>query len=537
MLPAAPVQLASPPPPLTALAAAALSASPHAAMALIEMGKPRPGEGVPLKEVKMPGAAMAVLAICPGSDASAALVCWTNPGGRFQSLDPAAMEIRLLVKLPTDAQPGGAGRQVGPPAGNAWIQPQHRCAVSGFARLKNATRPLLVAVNLQSLTTARHSLLSSLFLSVTRRQLDVPAARELLHAALATLPPGCKTYAYLLDSRQGADYSGDPGVKARVQANFEQASQLLRGLPLTHSGHVNSNARSRCLKLGKNKKTLATMHTALAVFPQAQGRMRCVLDGLTKFVNCGLCCMFQLLPVSVITMASHAWPLCCSACSKRESNTTAIMSQQALLLTCPSLANTATAGSHLIVASSTSVSNALHCCPACRTAKHDWPLASALLVVAHVVGATAHPVPQGPTAAARQAAVAAPAVAGPPRRAAGAGAAAPPAAGATTGSRGGRAAVAPAPAAGAAAQAAATGGAQAAPLAAVKEEPQAAAVKEEPLATAVKEEPQTAPAGAAPAVATPSQRAPKQPMRGAGAGGRSRKRVAAVGAIDLTGAD
>lgn len=106
-----------------------------------------------------------------------------------------------------------------------------------------------------------------------RRRLDVAAARELLHAALAALPPGCQTYAYLLDSSQGAEYGGNPVVAAVVAANNEQANQVLQGLPLAHSGHVTTNARSRSLKIGKNKKTLAAIQTALAVFPQAQGRI------------------------------------------------------------------------------------------------------------------------------------------------------------------------------------------------------------------------------------------------------------------------
>lgn len=81
-------------------------AHPH-----IEMGKPRPGE-VPLKEFKKSGAAMAVLGLCPGSEASAALVHWTNPAGRFPALDPASMEIRLLAKLPSEALADGTHRCV-----------------------------------------------------------------------------------------------------------------------------------------------------------------------------------------------------------------------------------------------------------------------------------------------------------------------------------------------------------------------------------------------------------------------------------------
>ncbi|PRW58880.1 glyoxalase-like domain [Chlorella sorokiniana] len=183
-------------------------------MAHIVMAKPRQGEGVSLKDFKKPGAAIAVLGLCPGSDASAALLCWTNPSGRFQSFDPTAMEIRLLAKLPSEAAPGGI-----------------------------------------------------------HRRLDVAAARELLHAALAALPPGCQTFAYLLDSTQGAEYGGDPTVTAIVAANYERASQVLQGMPLAHSGRVTSNARSRSLKIGRNKKTLAAIQTALAVFPQAKGRI------------------------------------------------------------------------------------------------------------------------------------------------------------------------------------------------------------------------------------------------------------------------
>lgn len=111
-------------------------------------------------------------------------------------------------------------------------------------------------------------------LSAARRRLDIPAAREVLHAALATLPPGCQTYAYLLDSSQGADYAGDPGVAALVAANLERASHVLLGLPLARTGRVNSNARSRSLKIGKNKKTKAALQTAAAVFPQVEGRLK-----------------------------------------------------------------------------------------------------------------------------------------------------------------------------------------------------------------------------------------------------------------------
>ena len=101
------------------------------------------------------------------------------------------------------------------------------------------------------------------------------AARQMMHAALAALPPGCRTYAYVLDSSQGVLYQA-PDQALRVQLSLERMAQAAEGLPLAHRGHVTSNARSRTLDVNSSRrKTLAAKRTALAVFPQAAGRIGC----------------------------------------------------------------------------------------------------------------------------------------------------------------------------------------------------------------------------------------------------------------------
>lgn len=59
-----------------------------------------------------------------------------------------------------------------------------------------------------------------------------------------------------------------------VAHSFERLAQAVVGLPLAHVGHVTSNTRSRTLDVNASRrKTQAAKRTALAVFPQADGRI------------------------------------------------------------------------------------------------------------------------------------------------------------------------------------------------------------------------------------------------------------------------
>ena len=79
-------------------------------MATVSMGPPRQGKAVPLKDLKQPGATVAVLGLTPGLSGGLALVSWTNPAGRAATLQPDGMEVVLLEPLLHAQQAGGTDR-------------------------------------------------------------------------------------------------------------------------------------------------------------------------------------------------------------------------------------------------------------------------------------------------------------------------------------------------------------------------------------------------------------------------------------------
>jgi hypothetical protein len=105
----------------------------------VRVGPPRPGkredrsQSIGLKEFKKPLAEVTVVGLLPGASAAIAVVRWTNPAGRFKTLDPASMQILLLEELPHMA--GGSSRQAGIPHG------RHLLTVHAAARHPASLRP------------------------------------------------------------------------------------------------------------------------------------------------------------------------------------------------------------------------------------------------------------------------------------------------------------------------------------------------------------------------------------------------------------
>ena len=70
-------------------------------MATVSVGKPRPGDGVSLKDWKRPGATVTVVGLTPGDHGSSAVVRWVNPATpREPRVRPEDMEVVLVQDLP-----------------------------------------------------------------------------------------------------------------------------------------------------------------------------------------------------------------------------------------------------------------------------------------------------------------------------------------------------------------------------------------------------------------------------------------------------
>lgn len=137
--------------------------------------------------------------------------------------------------------------------------------------------------------------------------MDVRATRELLLAVIDDLPPQTACYIYLLDNVAASAYHGDPGVELLAKRNYAALREAAAELPGAVVGHVVSTALAKTLQVNaKSMKARIALETAVAVFPQMAGRLRC--GGRAERMPAAACRPPRLLPACLHRVLSLPVP-------------------------------------------------------------------------------------------------------------------------------------------------------------------------------------------------------------------------------------